>query len=128
MNHGPPTCIEVLFSGNRLNEHEAALHRLIAHPDRLKVLPSRWSLSDLQAVISDIREMAQAERGAFRGWGPGWGVVNVKLRADREDLAARLHERYGDALSITIGMFPYPPDRPRTWLEVQRQERVEGSL
>src|SRR3984957_12721151 len=81
MDHGPPTCIEVLFSGNRLNEHEAPLHRLIAHPARLKVLPSRWSLSDLQAVISDIREMAQAERGAFRGWGPGWGVVNVKLRA-----------------------------------------------
>src|ERR1700722_13603816 len=61
MNHSPPKCIEVLLSGARYNEQEAALHRLIPIPDRLKVLPSRWSLADLQAVISDIREMAQAE-------------------------------------------------------------------
>jgi hypothetical protein len=127
MDHRPPVRIEVLFSGDRLAEHEAALQRLMAHPDRLKVLPSRWSLSELQAVIADLSEMAQAERGAFRQWGPGWGVVNVTLRADKEVLAARLHERYGDAVSITLGKFPYPVDRPLTWLEVQRRGRPKGT-
>ena len=36
-------------------------------------------------------------------------IVHVGLRADGEDLARQIHATYGDAVEITVGMFPYPP-------------------
>ena len=35
--------------------------------------------------------------------------MEVRLAADQEALAASLHERYGDAVELTVGVFPYPP-------------------
>lgn len=45
--------------------------------------------------------------------GPG----RISLRAPVADIAADLHHRYGDALDITVGSKPFPPERitgPRT--------------
>jgi hypothetical protein len=42
------------------------------------------------------------------GEGAG-GVINVGLRATGEELAGQLHATYGDAVRISVGLFPFPP-------------------
>jgi hypothetical protein len=49
-----------------------------------------------------------AEPGLFSGWGTGGGRVNVRLRADGEGVAAKLQERYGDAVDLTVGFLHFP--------------------
>jgi len=37
------------------------------------------------------------------------GVVKVGLRASAEELARELQAKYGDAIELSVGLFPYPP-------------------
>lgn len=98
--------------------HERALRGLVAHPELLVVEPMAWSPSYLETVRAVIHEMATTgAQGEIRRWGPGWGVVQATLAADQEPLAAELHARFGSAVSLTLGAFPYPRDRPATWQE-----------
>lgn len=41
------------------------------------------------------------------------GIVKVGLRASAEELARELRAKYGDAIELTLGLFPYPP--PDDW-------------
>jgi hypothetical protein len=45
------------------------------------------------------------------------------LRADLESLAATLFERFGDAIELTVGIFPYPPNRPLSHIERMNTDR-----
>lgn len=49
------------------------------------------------------------------------GVIRIGLRVDAEALAGQLRARYGDAVTLTVGHFPYPPpeDPERACLDVQ---------
>ena len=64
-----------------------------------------WPPSHLQRIREEIMESAQ---DAISGIGEGRGVLGVRLWADQLEVAASLYERYGDAVVLTVGYFPYP--------------------
>lgn len=72
--------------------------------------------------------------GAYRSVGEGKDSVQVHLRADQEVLAADLVSRYGDLVSITVGVHPYPMPPPEslstpdlcTWSVPTGEEVVSG--
>ena len=49
------------------------------------------------------------------------GIVKVGLRAGAEELARELRAKYGDAIELTVGLFPYPPpnDPERSCLNIR---------
>jgi hypothetical protein len=105
----PSVRIVALFVGDDLRPHEGALRELVEHPDQLELRPSRYLLTRLEEIRVDIHALATSgESGRFKQWGIGQGTVNVQLRASEEPLAAELHERYGRAVDLTVGLYPYP--------------------
>ena len=105
----PSVRIVALFTGNELLAHEQALRQLVEHPDQLELHWSPFPLVDLDAIRSEIHTLATfTERGSFKNWGVGQGVVIVGLKANNEPLAAELKRRYGDAVDLTVGYFRYP--------------------
>jgi hypothetical protein len=63
----------------------------------------------LEQIRQEITEMAHAaEPGVFNGWGCGWTVVTIRLRADQEALAGQLLDRYGEAIEVTVGLLRFP--------------------
>ena len=113
----PSVRIVALFTGDQLQTHEQALRQLVEHPDQLELQWSPFPLVDLDAIRSEIHALATStERGSFKNWGVGQGVVIVGLKANKEPLAAELKRRYGDAVDLTVGYFRYPdmvPLHPR---------------
>jgi hypothetical protein len=105
----PSVRIVALFVGDDLRPHEEALRDLVEHPDQLELRPSPYPLTRLEEIKADIHALAASgESGRFKQWGVGQGTVMVQLRASEEPLAAKLHERYGGAVELTVGLFPYP--------------------
>jgi len=100
----------VLMVGDHLAEHEMALRELVDHPDQLEVRQTPFSKSQLEEIRREVNQTARANSGAFMQWGIGRGRVNVQLAADREDLAESFHKRFGDAVELRVGVFPFPPD------------------
>jgi hypothetical protein len=108
-----------------LTDHEGELRRLVAHPGRLVLHSSPYSHADILAMRAEIEEhVAQRTAGTGRrvvsAIGEGLGVIRVWLRADQEDFAARLAERYGPAVDLQVGELgfpsrrrPHPLTRPR---------------
>jgi len=104
----PAVRIVALFVSD-LKSHEAALRELVEHPDQLELRSSPYFLTHLEEIRADINSLASSdETGRFKQWGVGQGTVVVHLRASEETLAAELHERYGGAIELTVGQFPYP--------------------
>lgn len=100
----------VLMAGGRLAEHEAALRELVQHPQQLEVRRTPFPKSQLNDIRGELNLTAKNHPEAFMRYGIGRGRVNVQLAADQEDLAATFHERFGDAVELRVGVFPYPPD------------------
>jgi hypothetical protein len=73
--------------------------------------------AQLRDIRDEVHGLATANGGVIRGFGISGDAVNVGLRADAESLAAQLHERHGDRVRVTLGVFPYPPDRTPTDME-----------
>jgi hypothetical protein len=112
----PAVRIVAAFSGDAAR-HDAALRPRLRYPDRLVVERRPYLLSDLRRVREEI-ERALQQRAAQTGrWiltsiGEGRGAVLVGLRADQENLASELAARYGSAVELRVGAFPFP-DRGR---------------
>ncbi len=106
----PTVRIVAEFAGTEVDEHEATLRALVAHPDKLEVRRSdRYPRAHLDGIAASIRELATTtEREAFQSWGIGRGRLNVVLRASRSDLAQVLLDTYGDAVELRVGFFSYP--------------------
>jgi hypothetical protein len=105
----PTVRIVALFVGDDLQPHEEALRGLVEHPDQLELRSAPYPLTRLEEIKADIRVLATSgESGRLKAWGVGQGTVVVRLRASEETLAEELHERYGDAVELTVGRFPYP--------------------
>lgn len=69
------------------------------------------------AVVSsndDVRTAVDRLRGsgALRGWGDGPVAFRISLAAWAEEIAATLHNRFGDRVDLTVGYLHYPD---RTW-------------
>lgn len=86
--------------------HEEALRALVDHPEQLAVEQAERTQDDLRRIQDEV----VAEAGDhFVGAGQRAGIVRLELRADGLEVARRLHQRYGDALEITVGTMPFPP-------------------
>lgn len=109
----PSVRIVALFAGDQLQAHEQALRQLVEHPDQLELRSSPFPLVDLEAIRSEVHALATTtERGSFKSWGVGQGVVNVGLKANRASLAQELSHRYGASVDITVGSFHFPDMTP----------------
>lgn len=96
----------------------AELRGLLAYPNDLTSEPARHPPALLREILEEIRLLLTGpERGSSLRFGPGWDAIAVTLAAHREDLAATLLGRYGDAVVLTVGQFPYPMGRPLTSIE-----------
>ncbi len=112
----PESFVEVMFDGVRLvvllagsdedvAYHESALRAVVSFPDQLEVRHTPWSRHHLEEIRQEITSSYQ---GAWHGIGGGRGVVSVSLWADQVEAAEDLHRRYGDAVELEVGHFPYP--------------------
>jgi hypothetical protein len=105
----PSVRIVTAFVGEDVDAHEAALRHLVDHPDQLDVRSNLYSRTYLEGIKNEVHEMATTtEQGSFSSWGIGRGRLNVVVRASRQDLAQRLADTYGDALTLRVGFFSYP--------------------
>lgn len=112
----PESFVQVMFEGVRLvvllagseedvAHHESALRAFVTFPDQLEVRHTPWSRPHLEGIRQEITSSYQ---GVWHGLGDGRGVVSVSLWADRVEAAEELHRRYGDAVELEVGHFPYP--------------------
>jgi hypothetical protein len=109
----PTVRIVALFTGDQVQVHENALRQLVEHPDQLELRWSPYPLTHLEGIKGDIDRLAAAsQKGSFKQWGVGQGVVNVALKASKASLAAELSRRYGEAVDLTVGCFHYPDLSP----------------
>jgi hypothetical protein len=116
----PDVHIVAAFTGDAA-QHDAALRPRLQHPGRLVVESRQHSLSDLQRVREEIertlgQRQAQTGRRILASVGTGKAVVSVGLRADQEHVASELASRYGSAVELRVGFFPFPDRRrSRPW-------------
>lgn len=93
---------------DRLDAHRTELRALVADPSMIEVDPAGYTGAYLRRIGEEIRaELRHDPRRVLRASGPG----TVTLRAPFAAVAADLHVRYGDALDITVGTKPFPPER-----------------
>ena len=90
-----------------LDEHLRGLQASVEHPELIRVEQARYSEAKLTDDIRAIRRrLADDPRHPEQGGRPGF----IRLKAPFFELAAELHEEYGDALKITVGGKPFPPE------------------
>ena len=107
-NRTNPVTIVAGFTRD-LDEHRAALQTLVAHPDQVTVVLLPHSREELDRIRRELdTELMSGPDFIAYTWGESFGVIVVRLRADKETTAARLHDTYGDALEIKVGTRPYP--------------------
>jgi hypothetical protein len=92
---------------DHLDQHCAALRGLLEYPDEFELIQDRVTEQGLEEIQAEVSVMA-GEHLKGSGSGSADGVVTVELRADSEDLAQRILDRYGDLVSIMVGALPYP--------------------
>ncbi len=85
--------------------HEAALRAVVTFPDQLEV---RRSPRTAHAIEEIRQEITSSYASAWHGLGSSKGAVQVQLWADQLEVAEELHRRYGDAVELEVGRFPYP--------------------
>ena len=124
LDNDPPMSIRVLTWRDESGQRATAIRRLCDYPDDLVFEAARHSPADLATILDEVWVMASNETPrAIQQSGLGWGVAMFHLRADLESLAATLFERFGDAIELTVGIFPYPPNRPLSHMERVNADR-----
>jgi hypothetical protein len=92
-----------------LAQHEAALRSVLGLPERLKVQRCAHSYAELLAVCDRLRledwdpsEVDHGGKPAINGFGPREreGVVRVRVRSGRPDVARRLLSKYGSIIHV----------------------------
>ncbi len=140
--------LQVGFTAD-LELHEGRLRPLLTLPDRVDVVPARWTVGHLGGVRAEAERVVAAHPGLARSSGMGIQRVCFDLRADGEAVAADLHAQFDGALALTVGGHPYPrgdwgiaPEPPtptgpsegvELWLrldsdEVRSGDDLEGTL
>ena len=99
--------VVVAFSAD-LDKHLRGLQASIEHPELVRVEPATYPVAKLEADIRAIRRRLQDDpRHPEQGGGPG----HIHLKAAFAELAGELHREYRDALEITVGHKPFPPEK-----------------
>jgi hypothetical protein len=105
----PSVRIIALFACTSPEHHAKALRNLVEYPDQLEVRRTEYSRAELDAMKEEIRQLATSRTpGSFLHWGIGRGRINVQVAADQERLASTLVTRFGNAVVVRVGAFPYP--------------------
>jgi hypothetical protein len=92
----------------QLDDHRNNLRSLVGDPSMVEVEATRYTSAYLTDVIQAVRAEFRVDARRVLGQsGPG----QVTLRAPFADVAGDLHQRYGDALEITVGSKAFPPER-----------------
>lgn len=117
-NWGPPASHEVLLWGANTRDVQDEIRASLEFPDDVAFLPALFSPAHLHSILEEINRLSrESPRPTFQSYGPTWDGVTATLDASQEELAASLHERFGDALILSVGGFPYPINRPLTFIE-----------
>ncbi len=94
---------------DHLDIHEQALRSLVEHPRQLAVEREPYSAAQLERIREDLHtRLFEGDQRVAVAVGMTWAKVFVHFRASAELVARELHERYGDALVITVGAMPFP--------------------
>jgi hypothetical protein len=100
-----PTVRIVIGFTDHLDVHCAALRDLLEYPDEFELVKDAAPQNRLLAIQEEI----SATFGEYvRGSGIGASGLAVSLRADGEEIAARIVEEYGNLVNLTVGALPYP--------------------
>jgi hypothetical protein len=102
----------ILVAGfkDRVGEHRAVLVDRVEHPDRLLVCRTAWSATDRLRITAELNALASGG-DVFSSFSVGIERTTVLLRADQEALAKELYDKYRPTIDVTIGFFPYPPEK-----------------
>jgi hypothetical protein len=104
----PRVVVEVAFTDD-VAHHRTELEALVDHPDRLVVTAAAHTEAELARIRGEVEALlAREPENPMQSLGQTWLQLELRLRATAEPLAAELHRRYGDALTITVGAFGYP--------------------
>ncbi len=107
--------LRVLLCGADTSEIQDEIRELLRFPDDLAFEAAQFSPTYLDQVLDEVRRLSSTmPAGTVSGYGPGWDDVSLHLAANREDLARNLHERFGAAVTLTVGALPYPLGRALT--------------
>ena len=90
-----------------LATNRAALLAAVPHPEKLRLCQLAYTPAELDRITSELLDMTDDR---FVTIGHSATSVFVELRADGAGLAAELTQRYGDLLTIRVGLFAYPLD------------------
>ena len=93
---------------DQIEVHCAALRAMLEFPDEFEVIRQAKTSSDVEQIQQDIIELAGPK---MRYAGIGAGTIDVGLRADGEPIAEQIRARYGDLVTIQVGLQAYPPGR-----------------
>ncbi|TAK00486.1 MAG: hypothetical protein EPO36_08535 [Chloroflexota bacterium] len=108
--NGPRVRIVIAFTGH-IAEHCAALRELLEFSEEFEIILRERTEADLLAMQQEIVDLARPFL-LSAGSGGVEGVIQVSLRANGEEMARHLVERYGDAIHVTVGVLSFP-DRTR---------------
>jgi hypothetical protein len=107
-----PARVLVRFSAH-VADHQAALAKLVAHPDRLDVVASAHSPADVQRVAQELATEVKAHLAGIesfsQSWGPGDSSVFIGLGPGQEERAAAFVARWGELIAIDLAGRPYVP-------------------
>jgi hypothetical protein len=116
----PDSWTGIKFDGGRLvvlftdpDAHRRDIAALVAHPDRVDVQTGKRTEREVLAILAQVRGRLESSGARWSSFGTRLDVVTVDLSGNAEDIAGELHERFGDAVELTVGAHPFPfPDPP----------------
>ncbi len=113
LDRGDPATIVAYFASD-LDRHAAALSSCLDHPDRLHVVRSSASMSELEAIVTEIHRMTEPGHLGEKITTIGKrveGYVSVMLRPGQEPFAQEPKRRFGDTVEISYGEVRAGPGR-----------------
>ena len=90
---------------DHIDQHCAALRALFEYPDEFEIIQQPRTAQEVEQIQQDVVAIAG---NMLRSAGMGAGTVDVSLRADAERLAEEIRAKYGDLVTIRLGLQGYP--------------------
>jgi hypothetical protein len=122
----PTVRLVALVAGPHRDLHERALLKLVNYPNQLVVRETKYSRRELDEMRQTARQMSEFHNHKFLSVGTGHGQLQIQLQPDQERLAATLLDKFGDAVDLKVGAFPYPMP-PESNSEVVRRPNISNS-
>jgi hypothetical protein len=89
----------------RIDVHCAALRAMLEYPEEFEIIQQPRTARDLEEIQREIVALAGPR---MRAVGIGAGTIDASLRADGQAIAEQIRAKYGDLVTIQVGLQPYP--------------------